>query len=60
MGGAIVAIKDAHADAEAANEFGEKSLFGAFIAEGLGRKAKGFYGGGDSCVFGMLSYFSTH
>lgn len=26
----------------------EKSAFGAFIAEGVGRKAKGFYGGGDS------------
>ncbi|KAF5340056.1 hypothetical protein D9611_012405 [Ephemerocybe angulata] len=48
MNGAIVIIRDAEAE-DSAKE--EKSAFGAFIAEGMGRKAKGFYGGGDSFLW---------
>ena len=39
-------LRDAEADLE--QHVAGKSVFGAFIAEGLGRKVKGFYGGGDS------------
>lgn len=46
MRGAVVVLRDADADAE--DLPAGKNTFGAFIADGLGRKAKGFYGGGDS------------
>ncbi|KAJ2918813.1 hypothetical protein MD484_g1616, partial [Candolleomyces efflorescens] len=49
MRGAVVVLRDAEADLE--QHVAGKSVFGAFIAEGLGRKVKGFYGGGDSFLW---------
>lgn len=51
MAGSIFIIQDADASSSFIDGHEEKSVFGAFIAEGIGRKTKGFYGGGDSFLF---------
>jgi hypothetical protein len=43
MGGVLLILRDSETSEQSVD-----GTFGAFIAEGLGRKSKGFFGGGDS------------
>ncbi|EAU87265.2 oxidation resistance protein 1 [Coprinopsis cinerea okayama7 len=58
MGGAVLVVKDS-----LASENQDGDLFGAFVAEGLGKKSKGFFGGGDSFLWkyadGQLKVFKA-
>lgn len=60
--GVILAVRDSESDSVLENP--EKgSVFGAFVAEGLGKKSKGFFGGGDSFLWkyskGQLEVFKA-
>ncbi|KAH6907093.1 TLD-domain-containing protein [Coprinopsis sp. MPI-PUGE-AT-0042] len=58
MGGVLLVLRDSETSEQSVD-----GTFGAFIAEGLGRKSKGFFGGGDSFLWkysnGALQVFKA-
>jgi len=62
MGGAMLVLRDSESES-VLDSPNHGSVFGAFIAEGLGKKGRGFFGGGDSFLWkysnGQLEVFKS-